>query len=68
MIFDLNEASLEICWGGLSENRWERHFLREALPDSEREIKIIDRPCPEDFSESVRLSPKDEGFPLPPRS
>lgn len=67
MIFDLNEASLEICWGGLSENRWERHFLGEALPDSEREIKIIGRPCPEDFTESVRLSPKGEGFPLPPR-
>jgi len=55
MIFNLEECSVEICWGGVSDNHWKRYSLNTSTPNEQFKQVIIDKPPSDAFFELIAL-------------
>ena len=49
MIMDLNDGTIEVCWGGQSENGWQAYSFSAPFKDSTHPIGIEQRSMTPDF-------------------
>ncbi|MCM3702558.1 C45 family peptidase [Paenibacillus macerans] len=56
MIMNQAKGTVELCWGGRSENGWHRYDIREPLADSVVDIELYAEAAYPEFFESVPIS------------
>ena len=49
MIMDLNDGTIDVCWGGQPENGWQTYSISSPFEDSTRPIRIEQRSMTPDF-------------------
>lgn len=49
MIMDLNDGTIDVCWGGLTENGWQTYGFAEPIENSTRPIQIQQRSMAPEF-------------------
>ena len=54
IVMDIEEKTLELCWGGQEENSWNRYELSQSLTPQQREIQLtMGRGNPDIYKEKL---------------
>jgi len=57
VVMDLNDGTLDICWGGLAQNGWRSFNVARRLDNSTQQVLIQNEKSPEGFFEMTDCGP-----------
>ena len=55
MLLDVNDGTIELCWGGMEQNGWNRYRVDTPLKESRERIAMAPEPSPRGLYEVLPL-------------